>query len=381
MGAGAGVAEDHSTGRDPGTAVAPVMSTLRLLAFMSAALEARGAAPSVAAAVSSSAPVHLRVEGLLEPVAVISEALPRFSFLHADDDAAAGGGFGITQASYHIVVADADTGALMWDSGDVESSNCSQIVYAGKPLPPFTRFAWTVAWTSSAGVKSALASARFETGPMQPSDWQGAGWLNGSKSQFRNEFNIAAAKKLVFARAYVAAAGCAHIEVNGKIPLPDLRGVCPWPVYSESVRYLTHDVTDLVTPGRNAFGMVAGNQTGRWTNEPQAIVLVVVKFAGEHTTPTFALSSSSAGWMGTEPYVTVSTAWDATIDWTKQEKGWSAPGFTPGPGWSAITAGSGSTASARALAMPLSTELGRVKPVSVQKTVRNAPSFEPFNAK
>ena len=142
----------------------------------------------------------------------------------------------------------------------------------------------------------------------------------------RNEFNIAAAKKLVFARAYVAAAGCAHIEVNGKIPLPDLRGVCPWPVYSESVRYLTHDVTDLVTPGRNALGMVAGNQTGRWTNEPQAIVLVVVKFAGEHTTPTFALSSSSAGWMGTEPYVTVSTAWDATIDWTKQEKGWSAPG-------------------------------------------------------
>ena len=322
---------DRARKKSPGNAITnaipPPMSTLRLLAFMSAALEARGAAPSVAAAVSSSAPVHLRVEGLLEPVAVISEALPRFSFLHADDDAAAaGGGFGITQASYHIVVADADTGASMWDSGDVESSNCSQIVYAGRPLPPFTRFAWTVAWTSSAGVKSALASARFETGPMQPSDWQGAGWLNGSKSQFRNEFNIAAAKKLVFARAYVAAAGCAHIEVNGKIPLPDLRGVCPWPVYSESVRYLTHDVTDLVTPGRNAFGMVAGNQTGRWTNEPQAIVLVVVKFAGEHTTPTFALSSSSAGWMGTEPYVTVSTAWDATIDWTKQEKGWSAPG-------------------------------------------------------
>ena len=283
-----------------------------LLAFVSAAaalLAVRGgaAAPNGNAAAVSSAPVHLLVEGLLEPDAVISEQFPRFSFLHGDD-AAAVGGFGITQASYRISVAAVDTGSSMWDSGDVESSNCSQIVYAGKPLPPFTRFAWTVAWTSSAGVKSAPASARFETGPMRPSDWQGAGWLEGSKSQFRNEFNITATKKLVFARAYVAAAGCAHIEVNGMVPLPDLRGVCPWPVYSESVRYLTHDVTDLVTPGPNALGMVAGNQSGRWTNEPQAIVLVVVQYAGDRGTPTFALSSSSVGWMGTEPYVTISTA-------------------------------------------------------------------------
>ena len=48
--------------------------------------------------------VHLRVEGLLEPAAVISEPRPRFSFLHGDQPSATTG-FGVTQASYRITVA------------------------------------------------------------------------------------------------------------------------------------------------------------------------------------------------------------------------------------------------------------------------------------
>lgn len=197
-----------------------------------------------ATALPSAAPVpyHLRVEGLLEEVAVISEPTPRFSFLHGD---LATPGHGVTQASYRITVADADATVavgsvpLVWDSGEVKSSNCSQIVYAGKALAPFTRYTWTAEWTSSAGTKSAAATARFETGPIAVSDWQGAGWLSGAKSQFRNEFSVAAGKTVAFARAYVAAAGCAHIEVNGKVPQPDLRGICPWPVSTESVRYVS----------------------------------------------------------------------------------------------------------------------------------------------
>ena len=258
-------------------------------------------APLLAAAVASTAsaapaaPVHLRVEGLLEAVAVISEPNPRFSFLHGDQPKAA---FGLTQASYRITVADTDAaagGAALWDSGEVKSSNCSQIVYAGKVLTPFTRYTWTVEWTSSAGTTSAPATSRFETGPVAVADWQGAGWLSGAHSQFRNEFSLPAGKKVAFARAYVAAAGCAHIEVNGKVPAPDLRGICPWPVNTASVRYVTHDITPLVSAGKNALGMVAGNVM----EAPKAIILVAIKFQGE-TAPTFALSSSTDGWMATD---------------------------------------------------------------------------------
>jgi alpha-L-rhamnosidase len=326
-----------------------------------------------AAAAAPPAPTHLRVEGLTATVAVISEPEPRFSFVHGDQPATPPR-FGLTQSSYHITVADTDSlladAPPLWDSGDVKSSNCSQIVYAGQALRPFSRYTWTVAWTSSAGEKSAPATSFFETGPIVVGDWQGAGWLAGAKSQFRNEFTVPATKKVAFARAYVAAAGCAHIEVNGKTPQPDLRGICPWPVNTQSVRYVTHDITSLVSPGKNVLGMVAGSVM----HGPQVVLLLVVKLQGE-SAPTFALSSSSDGWMATESYFTTATAWDSAIDWTKQKQGWSTTAFTPGPGWTAVgkvgPAAAGAL-SARALAMPLSTVLEKIKPISVLKTADGA---------
>ena len=53
------------------------------------------------------------------------------------------------------------------------------------------------------------------------------------------------------------------------------------------MRYVTHDITDLLTPGKNALGMVEGSVM----KTPQAILLVAIKYQGE-TAPTFALSSS-----------------------------------------------------------------------------------------
>ena len=64
-------------------------------------------------------------------------------------------------------------------------------------------------------------------------------------------------------------------------------------------------------------------------------------------------------------YVTTATAWDSTIDWTKQEAGWSSPGFTPGSDWSASTAVA-ATVSPKAIGMPLSTILDEVQPTEVR---------------
>ena len=69
-------------------------------------------------------------------------------------------------------------------------------------------------------------------------------------------------KPIKFARAYVAATGCAHLEVNGRVPQPDLRGICPWPTSQlPTVRYVTHDITTLLAAGRggkNALGLLLG---------------------------------------------------------------------------------------------------------------------------
>ena len=244
-----------------------------------------------ASAAALDPPRHLRVEGLHQGAAIISEARPRFSFLHG----AAPSGFGVTQASFRITVTDADaddaTSQHYWDSGLVKSSNCSQIEYGGDELKPFTRYDWTVSWTSSAGDQSPPASARFETGLLTVADWHGAGWLPGyaDKTQARNTFSLPhedeVGQPLAFVRAYVSSAGCAHVEVNGQVPQVDLRGLCPWPVNSLSVRYVTHDITSLVSAGSNAIGIISGSVM----HGPQTLVLVVAKFRG--SPPTILLSS------------------------------------------------------------------------------------------
>ena len=99
-------------------------------------------APSLAAAAPSlGAPVHLRVEGLLEDVAVISEAEPRFSFVHSAEKPTK---HGVTQASYRITVKEHGGKTAAWDSGDVKSPNSTEIAYAGSALKPFTRYDWTL---------------------------------------------------------------------------------------------------------------------------------------------------------------------------------------------------------------------------------------------
>lgn len=319
-----------------------------------------------------SEPVHLRVEGLLEPVAVISEPHPRFSFLHHPPGALPPV-FNVTQSSYRITVAPVDggSGQLIWDSGLVVSPNCSQIVYAGKPLSAFTRYEWTVEWTSSTGHTSAQANARFETGLLTARDWHGASWFvpADNKTLYRRDFTLTAGRHPTFARAYVAATGCAHLEVNGAVPTPDLRGICPWTVRTNATRYVTHDITPLLSSGTNAVGLVAGHVMAggqsRFTNTPvQLAVLLVIKYEGG-AAPTLIMSGEK-DWLSGESYVISDSAWETVIDWTKQPEGWSTAAFRPSAGWASPVT-STSPVPARALAMPLSTVLGEVKPVSVVK--------------
>ena len=73
--------------------------------------------PAVVSASAIPAPTSLLVEGLEAAVAVISEAQPRFSFVHGDTAEALPRG--TTQASYQITVSRVDGGQEVWDSGDV----------------------------------------------------------------------------------------------------------------------------------------------------------------------------------------------------------------------------------------------------------------------
>lgn len=333
----------------------------------------RVAALAVATAVAAGQPVNLRVEGLTADVAFISEPKPRFSFLHEPipADSSSSVARNVTQSSYHITIvrtggAGVTAPEKMWDSGEVESSDCSEIEYAGAALPPFSSYTWTVAYTTNTGYTSKTARSTFETGPMKAGDW-GNSTSNGTflsgQNQFRLEFELPSTP--LSGRGYIAAAGCHHLEVNGVVPTPDLKGICPWAVDEKTTtRYQTRLISSG-TKGKNVIGIVAGNVMAS-----DVYVLAVFVFDlgnGEIV----KVSSASQGWMGTRSYVIDATAWDTTIDWTSQQTGWSTPTFQPDKSWTSASTTSAQDFAPRALGMPLSTVLDEVQPVSVEKVADN----------
>lgn len=87
------------------------------------------------------------------------------------------------QTAYQILVAssegnlDADNGD-MWDSGQVSSGEQNYIGYDGNPLSSATRYYWKVrTWDKDGSAGPYSATAIFDTGLLNSSDWSGAKWI------------------------------------------------------------------------------------------------------------------------------------------------------------------------------------------------------------
>jgi hypothetical protein len=272
------------------------------------------------------APIQLKVEGLLEPVLALSEQLPRFAFTHV---APTNSRRGLAQTGYRITVAKlGPNSGTVWDSGRTASSNCSEIVYAGSDLDPFAQYKWTVIWFGSDGGESAASTAVFEMGPITAADWGAATYLTGS--QLRYEFSTPA--KATRGRAYVAAAGCSVLEVNGKRPAPDLLGVCAWTVFTKRILYQTHDITNLLSnsSGRNAIGLLSGKVMSAEAGTPTLLRgLIRLEFEGGH--PAMLIHTGVGQWWETDSFVTnvPKVRWATTMNWPREQQGWSSPSFFP----------------------------------------------------
>ena len=348
-------------------------------------------AHSTADVVGWPAPVRLRVEGLeqwpQQPV-VLSEALPRFSFSHGR--LAPGAPRGLAQSAYHVTVELQRRGAenplVVWDSGVVRTANSSDIAFAGsEPLRPFEAYKWTAAWLATDGRWSANATAAFEMGPVAESDWVPAGWLVGS--QLRAEFTLPAAP--VRARVFVAAAGCHSLEINGRRPTPDLRGVCAWTVVRKRVLYQTHDITSLLRAGANVVGIMSNGLDARDHLATPLVRAILRVEVGGGAVPLFfrtaAGNASSTGiaWRQADSWATMAGAgpppwirgWQMHMNWTAEEPGWSSAtgdGWRPSRPWSPATGPSQPFAVALpAQQMPVATVAQRVAPVNVTRLGSN----------
>ena len=117
----------------------------------------------------------LQVDYMTTPLGIDTQS-PRFSWKMQSD------AYDQHQASYRILVREANSGTLVFDSGNCLSDVSVGVVYRGEPLKPCTRYDWTVEVTD-AQQKVQQASSWFETGLMD-SGWSGARWISSGQPHF-----------------------------------------------------------------------------------------------------------------------------------------------------------------------------------------------------
>ncbi len=230
-------------------------------------------APSFAAIPSPSGPAELwplglRCEGRIAPAGVDAPH-PALSW----ELAATPGARGRRQSAYHLLVASSPasltpTLADRWDSGVVESSACTAILYAGRPLRSLERCHWAVRvrdergnWSdwerSGEWAVGLLDSARewhaeWIHAPEEPP--RGAG-LQAPDPWFRHEFHLDTVPQR--AVALVASIGFHELYVNGR-KIGD--EVLAPNVYDASHRaaYVMREIASHLRPGPNVIGLWLG---------------------------------------------------------------------------------------------------------------------------
>ncbi len=179
----------------------------------------------------------------------------------------------VMQTAYRIEAAASErglkAGALVWDSGRVESDSSVLVGYAGEPLGSGEKYWWRVTVWTGPGPSVSSTPQHFSTA-LGEDDWK-ARWIGVDDPEnlkvednrttlparyLRREFDAQA--KPVRAMLYVSGVGSSICHINGRRVGDDVFGPLPtW--YDASVPYLTYDVTALVKKGANAIGVALGN--------------------------------------------------------------------------------------------------------------------------
>ena len=157
---------------------------------------------------------HLKVNALDAPI-TIDDPRPHFSW-----QIYAGALRSIVANSYEILVTESVGGAVMWNSGIVESGRTTYIPYGGaKNLSSDTTYEWKVRSHTSGmsttptarktTVSSDWYAATFSTALIQQSDWSSAQWISIPDAELNTQF--ASQMRKVFT---IPAAAASEVRVD-----------------------------------------------------------------------------------------------------------------------------------------------------------------------
>ncbi|GMU77605.1 MAG: alpha-L-rhamnosidase [Acidimicrobiia bacterium] len=237
-----------------------------------------------------NAPHHLRVEHLDDAVLGLGTPAPRLSWWLPDGAAA--------QRGYEIEVGGRPLGRT-------DSDRSVLVPWPDRPVASATRVEWRVRVWTDRGESGWSAPAWFETGLLDPSDWQ-AQWIEPPRVdeppagerpawELRTTFAVDAAGD--GARMYATAHGIYETFLNG-VRVGDQELTPGFTSYRHRLHVQVYDVADLLRPGDNEWRVVVsdGWYRGKYgTHHRSDCYGDRVAFLGQLHTPG-GVVTTGAGW-------------------------------------------------------------------------------------
>ena len=290
--------------------------------------------------VSTVAPLSMRCEYQRDPLGIEAQH-PRLSW---EVKATVESARARTQTAYQIAVA-SSRGQLvndvpdMWDSGKIQSDETLGIHYSGKPLLSGERYWWKVRVWDQEGVASAWSEpALWSMGLLNRTDW-GGGWIGAPAAgfaapMFRKEWRLR--EKPLRAMAYFSGLGYGELYLNGA-KVGDHMLDPGFTDYTKRTLYVPYDVTEQLTAGTNAVGIILGNgwywmptpdiwdfQKASWRDNPRAIMRLEVEYPDG--TKESLVTDRSWKW-ATGAILFNCLRGGETIDLRADQPGWDRAGF------------------------------------------------------
>jgi len=304
-------------------------------------------------------------EYLADPL-LVEEAAPRFGWQLEERK-------GMIQSAYAIEVED-ETGALVWQSGKVESDQSQLIPYMGAELNPLCRYRWRVrVWNEKDKASRWSDYASFATAPttawLEEAEWIGAITYADARMPEGRKFHGGELKKpevraawdavdpmawrsilvrkefetksrIEEATVYVCGLGHYELSINGE-KIGDGEFTPLWSDYDKRVYYNAFDVTEQLKKGENALGVLLGNgfyniaDRSRYRKlqigfGPETLLLCLrIRYANGKE----EIIRSDSSWHYAPSPITFNTIYGGEdYDARLEQKGWNEAGFNA-EGW------------------------------------------------